>query len=387
MPSPDRRPDRPRRGAPGRPAKRAGGAAKRPTASGGGSRGAPRSGASAKRSGAPAKRSGALGKRSGAPAKRSGAPGKRGAPSRGAGRGDERGAKPGPRLAGDRRWGGVARRGAAQIDPAGAPRGTGRMGRDDPSKASEVWRAAMPAERTGTDTWIDEGIVGEAESAVDRSRSGRGRRRPEPEPEPKGDPTVARAVAPERLEKFEQRMRDAARAFSRERYEDARRMLKSMSKQAPTAQSVRELHGLTLYRMGRWKEAVRELETFHELSGSVEQHPVLADCKRALGQHGKVWELWEELRSVSPSAQLVAEGRIVAAGSLADQGRLRDAISLLEAAKVPSKRPKEHHLRVAYALADLHERAGDVPRARQLFELVARHDPDLGDVAARLRNL
>ena len=33
------------------------------------------------------------------------------------------------------------------------------------------------------------------------------------------------------------------------------------------------------------------------------------------------------------------------------------------------------------------ERAGDVPRARQLFGVVAAADPDLGDVAARLRAL
>ena len=83
----------------------------------------------------------------------------------------------------------------------------------------------------------------------------------------------------------------------------------------------------------------------------------------------------------------MAEGRIVAAGSLADQGRLDDAIRLLSAAKTPTKRPKEHHLRITYALADLHERAGDVPRARQLFGQVAAVDPELGDVTARVRAL
>ena len=36
---------------------------------------------------------------------------------------------------------------------------------------------------------------------------------------------------------------------------------------------------------------------------------------------------------------------------------------------------------MAYALADLRERSGDVPGARDLFEWVARHDPDLADAA------
>ena len=66
---------------------------------------------------------------------------------------------------------------------------------------------------------------------------------------------------------------------------------------------------------------------------------MLADCYRALGRHAKVDELWEELRAASPSAALVAEGRIVYAGSLADQGKLADAIAVLEAAKPPGKKP------------------------------------------------
>jgi hypothetical protein len=42
---------------------------------------------------------------------------------------------------------------------------------------------------------------------------------------------------------------------------------------------------------------------------------------------------------------------------------------------------------VTYALADLYERAGDAPRARELFGRVAATDPDFVDVHARLRAL
>lgn len=194
-------------------------------------------------------------------------------------------------------------------------------------------------------------------------------------------------MAPDRLARFESRLDDAARAFRRERYEEARRILRPLAEQAPGASSVRELYGLTLYRLGRWAQAKRELEAFRTQTASAEQHPVLADCARALGHYAEVEELWEELRAASPSAELVAEGRIVAAGALADQGRLKDAITLLEAAAKPTRRPKLHHLRVAYALADLYERAGDLPRARELFGLVAANDADFVDVQARLRAL
>jgi hypothetical protein len=46
-----------------------------------------------------------------------------------------------------------------------------------------------------------------------------------------------------------------------------------------------------------------------------------------------------------------------------------------------------HHLRMAYALADLYERAGDLPKARELFGRVAASDEDFVDVQARLRAL
>jgi tetratricopeptide (TPR) repeat protein len=226
---------------------------------------------------------------------------------------------------------------------------------------------------------------------------GRGRARPGPRKAPgraqaeevdgPEDPSLRKAIGAAKLERTNERVKEAGKAFRRERYEEARKILRPIAEAAPTAVSVRELFGLTLYRLGRWKQAITELEAFSDLTGSTEQHPVLADCYRALGRHARVAELWEDLRDASPSAPLVAEGRIVYAGSLADQGKLADAITLLESARPPASKPKEHHLRVAYALADLHERAGDLPKARELFTVVAANDPDLGDVAARLRAL
>jgi tetratricopeptide (TPR) repeat protein len=157
--------------------------------------------------------------------------------------------------------------------------------------------------------------------------------------------------------------------------------------EAPTAASVRELLGLTYYRLGQWKLAVRELEAHAALSSSTSSAPALADAYRALGRHDRVAELWEEVRATSHDPATVAEGRIVAAGSLADRGRLGDAIALLEQGRLSAKRPEDHHLRLWYALADLYERAGEVPRARDLFERVARHDPGFVDVVARRRAL
>lgn len=278
-------------------------------------------------------------------------------------------------------WGGVARKGAGRLRDDGASSGAAQAFREAAGRerGREAWEPEV---------WIDEGHVrDEATGAVGRGRAPSRGRSPVDEGAIEPDPTLRRAVGAGKVERLEQRLKDASRAFRRERYDEARKILRPLAEAAPTAESVRELLGLTYYRLGRWKQAISELEAFRDLSGSTEQHPVLADCYRALGRHAKVVELWEELKRVSPSAALVAEGRIVYAGSLADQGRLPDAIAVLEASKPPARKPQEHHLRVTYALADLHERAGDVPRARQLFGIVAAVDPELGDVTARLRSL
>jgi tetratricopeptide (TPR) repeat protein len=144
---------------------------------------------------------------------------------------------------------------------------------------------------------------------------------------------------------------------------------------------------VTYYRLGKWSLAQKELDAYIALTGSTEQHPVLMDCARALGRFKRVDALWEELRAVSPSAEVVTEGRIVAAGALADRGKLAEAIKVLEKAPDSPRRILPHHLRLWYALGDLHERAGDIPAARALFRKVSAQDPAFVDVAERLAAL
>jgi len=175
----------------------------------------------------------------------------------------------------------------------------------------------------------------------------------------------------------------AADDFDHDRDREAARALREVRDAVPTASSVRELLGLAQYRLGNYYRAAKELEAFVELTGSVEQHPVLMDCYRAQHRWAKVAQLWDDLAAASPSAELVTEGRIVAAGALADQGQLGDAVGLLSRKAGPVKRPHDHHLRLWYALADLEERAGDHAHARALFARVAAHDPQFADVATR----
>ena len=179
----------------------------------------------------------------------------------------------------------------------------------------------------------------------------------------------------------------ATEAFADGRLDDARKLLKPLAELVPDEPAIRELNGVTLYRLGRWRLAITELTEFARRTGSTDQPPVLADCHRALGQHPTVARLWEELGEASPDAATVAEGRIVHAGSLADQGKVAEAIKVLEGGALGSKTLKDHHLRMRYALGDLYDRAGESQAARRQFEAVAGSDPEFFDVRDRLRQL
>lgn len=150
---------------------------------------------------------------------------------------------------------------------------------------------------------------------------------------------------------------------------------------------VRELAGLTYYRLERWQVALAELEMFTEFTGATHQLPTMADCCRALGAMNQAAEYWQQLRTSDADEDTMAEGRIVAAAALADQGNLPGAISLLAKAPLNPRVLAERHLRTIYALADLYERDGDTQRARRGFERIANADPAFYDVERRLRTL
>jgi len=302
----------------------------------------------------------------------------------------EKGRREDSDLAGPLEWGRIARRGAGNMDyddPDLAEKRPPRKPKPDPRPDQGKARPSRPDRELPTADDLQRSAAG----AVKRGRGKLTRERKPLAPRPRKsvDPAVAlhKLVGEPRAKSLNRRLKKAGAAFDGERFQEVRTLLQPVVKEAPQLPEGRELMGLAHYRLGRWKDAVHQLEQFRELSGSTEQHPVLADCYRAMGRWGDVEELWNELGEASPSAELVIEGRIVFAGAKADQGDIAGAIRILEQGWKPPKRPRSHHLRRAYALADLYDRAGRAPRARELFKWVAGHDADLADVEARVKAL
>jgi tetratricopeptide (TPR) repeat protein len=236
------------------------------------------------------------------------------------------------------------------------------------------------------EAWIDEGPVDPvlrhaAVAATHRAAKRRSRLEPGTEAELVAvlGERDARELAPQ--------LSAAADALDRDRLEDARRLMAPLLRQFPDVAAVQETAGLVSYRLGRWKQAARQLERAQELHTNAESLPVLGDCYRALGRHTAVERTWKQLKNASPRHETMTEGRIVMAGSLADRGDLKAAIELLDPGAKRPKRIRDHHLRQWYALADLYDRAGDPVRARHWFTVVANQDAEFVDVLARLGSL
>ena len=314
-------------------------------------------------------------------------------------------------------------------DSAGRPpAGRGRPGSDRPSsgrsfrdddrpvvpqtaaqrKADEVRyrtggrkndRDALPRNTQSNEVWKDEGSTRPARGRGPRReeesapiRLERDERRASAAAMAHVEATVAGsiiAIVGERASKrLIEKLALALDAFERGRYQDAKKIIIPISRDCPGVELIHEIAGLSMYRMGQWRDAADHLEQARALtSGSTLNHPVLADCYRALMRYDKVDELWKELKDASPDPTIVAEGRIVAASALADQGDIQAAVRLMQQSKQDPAKVREHHLREWYVLADLYDRSGDVVQARTIFQRIAKNDADFTDVRDRLETL
>lgn len=180
---------------------------------------------------------------------------------------------------------------------------------------------------------------------------------------------------------------DAVTAYFEEDYDEAIELGEQSKHMALRALAARELLGLAYYRAGRYSEAARELSAFRRFSGSAEQNAVLADSYRALGKPERAVELTDEIDPARVEEAIVYEGAIVAAGALADMGKLDDAIARLEKLELQPQVASEHHLRAWYLLGHLLETKGRFTQARGWFEAVAAADPELTDAPERARRL
>lgn len=187
-----------------------------------------------------------------------------------------------------------------------------------------------------------------------------------------------------KAEEVKRLMKEATEAFTDDRYSDALGPLVAAKKDAPRSPSVRELLGLTYYRLGRFRETAREIAAYRRLSAERDQDHVYADAERALGRPEKALDILEGLaREEAGTEEQWAEALIVKAAALGDLGRHDEAVEALHHGPLEPSEVDEHHLRLWYVLADLLDEAGRRSEARDWWDAIYNEDPDFFDVADR----
>lgn len=282
---------------------------------------------------------------------------------------EEYGGRPEPRNEAERR--------AAEVRARRGPRRTERT--------PELEQAKIEARET--EQWIDEGSVRDAAVGATARGADLDRARPAPEVDPEVVAEIHAALDPQRAARLAERLASAAASLDRERYDEARRMVTPLVRELPQVAAVHEVSGLASYRTGRWRQAAESLELARQLRPDPSLLPVLADCYRALKRWSDVDDVWNVVKAASPPHDVMAEARIVVAGSYADRGDLAEAIKLMLPAQQPPKRVRAHHLRQWYVLADFYDRAGDTVAATRWFQQIAAREPRFADVRDRLRSL
>src|SRR5439155_11497960 len=174
---------------------------------------------------------------------------------------------------------------------------------------------------------------------------------------------------------------EAARAFDEGEYEKVIEALGIAKRDAPRSVTVRELLGLAYYRLGKFRDAARELAAYRRLSGEHDQDAPFADAERALGRPDKAVEVLSELPRDEVSEEVIVEALIVLAGALRDLGRAAEAVEALRGGPVRPEQVLPHHLRLWYALADALEDADNRREARWWWDAIYAEDPEFFDVA------
>jgi tetratricopeptide (TPR) repeat protein len=148
--------------------------------------------------------------------------------------------------------------------------------------------------------------------------------------------------------------------------------------------AVREVLGIALYRAGRFKDALRELQAYRRITGRADQNHLIADSHRAMGHPEKAIEPAQEALRARIPDEARAEAAVVGASALADLGRYSEALSVLRSFPPTSRSHREFELRLWYVAGDILDRAGRPQEAAEQFRRVMRQDPGAFDTAERL---
>jgi tetratricopeptide (TPR) repeat protein len=168
-------------------------------------------------------------------------------------------------------------------------------------------------------------------------------------------------------------LESAAKAFAAGKHGKALSEAEAAKELSPREATIRELIGLSAYRMGRWDLALRELRTFRRFTGEATHVPIELDVLRALDRPSDVEDLWKQFQRFDADRETRHEARVVFASFLLDRGEDHRAWEVADPKRL-GEDPGESELRVWYVAARAAQRLGDTATARRLYQAVEAAD-------------
>ena len=185
---------------------------------------------------------------------------------------------------------------------------------------------------------------------------------------------VNRSTRKERRQAVLQYLEAAAEAFADAKYGKAAQRAQQAKEASSSNATIREILGLSYYRLGRWKEALKELRGFRRIAGETTHMPVEMDCLRALERFHDVEKVWAQLHDLGGRRDTMREARVVYGSYLLDAGRFDEAWKVVNPKKI-HKEADESSLRQWYVAARVAAHLGDGSSARQLVSAITTADP------------
>ena len=256
-------------------------------------------------------------------------------------------------------------------------------------------RPGTPHGRGGSERPGSSGRSGERETKGGSRLAPKGPRLPEPRiPEGVTGKELDRAIhsqlrtlSKENAEGVAQHLVMVATFLEADDLDSALAHAETAVRRAGRVPAAREALGLVAYRQGDFARALTEFRTVRRLSGSSHLLPLMVDCERGLGRHGRALDLAATPEAAGLSEDERIELAIVVSGVRRDLGQ--DDAALL-ALQVPALRrpPAAGVFRLHYAYADTLLGLGREDEARAYFLKALDGDTDgETDAVERLEEL
>ena len=184
---------------------------------------------------------------------------------------------------------------------------------------------------------------------------------------------IARVTPKDRRDPVLVLFSEAASDFADEKFGRSYEKLVRAKQMASRAAAIRELLGLTAYRMQRWDEALRELRAFRRMAGDTTHMPVEMDTLRALGRPGDVRKVWALFQELGGRPVTDAEARVVYGSFLLDEGDPRAAWEVTKPGRL-TKDARLGDVRRWYVAARAALALGDAGTARQIARAIGESE-------------